>query len=549
MEKEHYLSAAQKATAWPFAEARKLLVRLKAQKRDHAVFETGYGPSGLPHIGTFGEVVRTSMVRHALQVLAPEISTSLLCFSDDMDGLRKIPDNYPHREKMEPFLNLPLTRVPDLLGEYDSYGARNNARLKAFLDSFNLDYTFVSATDYYTRGLFNAGLQKVLDKHAEVLSIILPTLGKERQATYSPFLPVCPTTGKVLMAKVTQYNSKAGTIVYENPDTKKLCETSVFDGACKLQWKVDWAMRWTVLAVGYEMSGKDLIDSVRLSSSIARVLGATPPQTLIYELFLDSEGHKISKSLGNGLTIEEWLKYAPEESLALYMFLAPRKAKRLHFDVIPKTVDDYLAFVRSFEGQTPEQRVENPLWHIQGGGQQAEQAARQNVPISFSLLLNLVSASNADSPDMLWSFIQRTVPEVSPQSHPMLHRLVTYAVRYFHDIVKARKNFRLPNPQERAALGILSQGLKELGTKFKDSQGKDSQDKDSLQDSLQDSVQSLVYQVGKEQNFALKDWFCALYEILLGQQHGPRLGSFIALYGLEESIELIDKALAGKLVA
>ena len=383
--------------AWPFEEARKLLDRVQASgDKSCVVFETGYGPSGLPHIGTFGEVARTSMVRHAFSLLAPEMQTRLICFSDDMDGLRKVPDNVPNGDMLAAHLEKPLTAVPDPFGTHDSFGAHNNARLQAFLDSFGFDYEFVSATAQYRAGAFDATLLAVLAKYDKVLDIILPTLGEERRKTYSPFLPICPDTGRVLMVPVTPVDIATGRIAYPHPESGEMVETAITGGACKLQWKADWAMRWTALGVDYEMAGKDLSESVKLSSRIARALGAQPPEGFSYELFLDENGEKISKSRGNGLTIEEWLSYAPPESLSLYMFQSPRKAKRLYFDVIPKAVDEYISFVDKFAEADATQALTNPAWHIHVG-----QPPAQSSPVSFALLLNLVSASNADNKQAL----------------------------------------------------------------------------------------------------------------------------------------------------
>lgn len=520
---------AENSKAWPFDEARKLLKRLDQikAKPETVVFETGYGPSGLPHIGTFGEVARTTMVRHAFSILS-DLPTRLICFSDDMDGLRKVPDNLPNGDMLAGHLEKPLTQVPDPFGTHESFGAHNNARLQAFLDAYEFDYEFFSATDCYTSGRFDATLLKVLENYDAVMQIILPTLGPERQATYSPFLPVCPRTGKVLQVPLTARNIDTGTITYQDTETGDEVELPVTGGACKLQWKADWAMRWVALAVDYEMAGKDLIDSVRLSSRICRVLGGVPPEGFSYELFLDEKGEKISKSRGNGITIDEWLRYASPESLQLFMYQSPRKAKRLHFDVIPKNVDEYLTHLAKFPDQEQPEQLGNPTWHIHGGA-----PASADVPISFSILLNLVSASNSHDPEALWGFIKRYAPETSPQTHQELDRMVGYAINYFDDFVKPAKTYRAPSEIERAALEDLAAALEKLAP---GSSGED--------------IQTIVYEVGKAHDFDnLRDWFRALYEILLGQSQGPRFGSFIALYGIEETRGLIADALAGKLVS
>ncbi len=510
------------AKAWPFEEARKLLARLESRPPDkgYALFETGYGPSGLPHIGTFGEVARTAMVRHAFAQIS-DVPTRLFAFSDDMDGFRKVPENLPEQEMLSQHLGKPMTAVPDPFGTHDSLGAHNNARLHAFLDDFGFEYEFKSSTECYASGAFDDVLLHVLERYDQVIDVILPTLGEERRATYSPFLPLCPDTGQVLQVPVIERNLDKGTIVYDNNGAK--AEVPVTGGHCKLQWKADWAMRWVAFDVDYEMSGKDLIDSVRLSSRIAKILGGEPPASLTYELFLDDQGAKISKSKGNGLSIEEWLTYATPESLSLYMYHSPKKAKRLYFDVIPRHVDDYVALCTKYAEQDEEARLGNPVWHIHGGAPPPE-----DVPLSFSLLLNLVSASGAEQEDVLWGFIENYEPGSNPDNHPLLARLVGYAIRYYHDFVKPNKVYRAPTDTERAAMEDL---LALLG---------------DLDDSADgEAIQSVIYEVGKRHDFEnLRDWFKALYEVLFGQSQGPRMGTFVAIYGRQASMDMIAKALA-----
>src|SRR6476659_7133955 len=431
---------AEQSNAWPFEEARKIVTRLKKHPKDEVLFETGYGPSGLPHIGTFGEVARTTMVRHAFRVLTGDrIKTRLIAFSDDMDGLRKVPDNVPNKELLETHLGKPLTRVPDPFGTHPSFGAHNNARLRAFLDTFGFDYEFASSTDYYTSGRFDAALLRMLERIDKVMAIMLPSLREERAASYSPFLPICPRTGLVLYVPIATHDAKAGTISYGDPETKEPVTLPVTGGHCKLQWKPDWAMRWFALAVDYEMAGKDLIDSVKLSGKICAALGGTPPEGFNYELFLDENGQKISKSKGNGLTIDEWLRYAAPESLSLFMYREPKSAKRLYFDVIPRTVDEYQQFLDGYARQDPRQRLSNPVWHIHSGN-----PPRADMPVSFQMLLTLVSSSNAENAETLWGFIGRYRPGVTAKTHPKLGAIVDYAVHYFRDFVQPHKKFRQP---------------------------------------------------------------------------------------------------------
>lgn len=516
---------ARHCNAWPFAEAREILTRLgdKKPEKGHVLFETGYGPSGLPHIGTFGEVARTSMVRHAFAQLS-DLPTRLFAFSDDMDGLRKVPDNVPNKDMVAQHLGKPLTAIPDPFGTHESFGHHNNARLRSFLDGFGFEYEFQSATECYRSGRFDQALLRVLERYDEVINVILPTLGPERRATYSPFLPVCAKTGRVLQVPVVERKLDAGTIVYKDEDGS-LVEVPVTGGRCKLQWKADWAMRWYALGVDYEMSGKDLMDSVKLSGRICRILGGAPPVGFTYELFLDDKGEKISKSKGNGLSMEEWLTYAPPESLALFMFQKPKTAKRLYFDVIPRAVDEYLQHVAAFPAQEPAKRLDNPAWHIHAGHPPAEDAR-----LSFSILLNLAGVCHTEDKAVLWHFIGRARAGLTPASAPIIDKLVGYAIRYYRDFVKPHKTYRAPSEAERAALADLAESLAKLPP------GAEAE-----------VLQAEVYEAGKRHGFTeLRAWFQALYEILLGQKEGPRMGSFIALYGVNETLALIRRALAGE---
>jgi lysyl-tRNA synthetase, class I len=526
---------AENSNAWPFEEARKIVARLKKKPKDEVIFETGYGPSGLPHIGTFGEVARTTMVRHAFRVLTDDkVKTRLIAFSDDMDGLRKVPDNVPNKDMLTEDLGKPLTQVRDPFGTHPSFGQHNNARLRAFLDQFGFDYEFLSSTDCYKSGRFDAALLNVLERLEKVMSIMLPSLREERAQTYSPFLPIHPGTGIVMQVPV-EPNVAKGTIAWSDPDSNERFETPVTGGHCKLQWKPDWAMRWVALDVDYEMSGKDLIDSVKLSGEIARALGATPPEGFNYELFLDEKGQKISKSKGNGLTIEEWLRYASPESLSLFMYREPKAAKRLFFDVIPRNVDDYQQFLDGYQRQDARQRLSNPVWHVHSG-----HPPKPDMPVTFQLLLTLVSSSNAENADTLWGFIGRYRPGVMPQTHPKLDAMVGYAINYYRDFVAPTKRFREPTESERKALSDLRDALSQLPT------GATAED-----------IQNVVYEIGRREPFldTIKkgkdgrpgvslEWFNMLYQVLLGQEKGPRFGSFVAVYGLQNTVGMIDGALA-----
>src|SRR6266700_894463 len=529
---------AEQSNAWPFEQAKAIVARLKKKAKDEVVFSTGYGPSGLPHIGTFGEVARTTMVRHAFRVLTDDkIRTRLIAFSDDMDGLRKVPDNVPNKEMLAQHLGKPLTKVPDPFGTHPSFGEHNNARLRAFLDQFGFEYEFMSSTACYTAGRFDAALMRVLERFDTVMEIMLPSLREERAQTYSPFLPISPRTGIVLQVPIVAHDAKRGTITYEDPDTREHVTTLVTGGRTKLQWKPDWAMRWVALGVDYEMAGKDLIDSVTLSGEVCRALGGSAPEGFNYELFLDEQGQKISKSKGNGLTIEEWLRYAPPESLSLFRYREPKAAKRLYFDVIPRHVDEYQQFLEAYERQDLRQRLSNPVWHIHSGD-----PPRPEVPIAFSMLLKLVSASNAQDPATLWGFIGRYWAGVTPQSHPKLDALVTYAIHYFREFVLPAKKFREPTAAERKALLDLRDALSQLPP-----------------DASPERIQEVVYEVGRREPFLDRtgkiktkdgkpgvslEWFNLLYQVLFGEEKGPRFGSFVAIYGLDNTVALIDGALA-----
>ncbi|MGP0007184.1 MAG: lysine--tRNA ligase [Methylocella sp.] len=543
--------ALAQANAWPFEEARKILARIAATGQTEVLFETGYGPSGLPHIGTFGEVARTSMVRHAFQVLTEgKIKTRLLAFSDDMDGLRKVPDNIPNKELVAAHLGKPLTQVPDPFGTHASFGAHNNARLRTFLDQFGFDYEFASATDYYKSGRFDAALLHILAHYEKVMAIMLPSFREERAATYSPFLPVHPRTGIVMQVQIEAIDAATGTLIWRDPDTQERFETPVTGGACKLQWKPDWAMRWYALKVDYEMAGKDLIESVKLSGAIVRALGGSPPEGFNYELFLDEKGQKISKSKGNGLTIEEWLTYASPESLSLFMYQKPTAAKRLYFDVIPRTVDDYLTFLDAYPRQEAKERLGNPVWHIHTGAPPPPEilrgAGNQSTAITFGMLLNLAAVANSEDPQVLWGFLRRYAPDVSPATHPRLDQLVTYAVRYFRDFVLPAKSFREPDEIERESLGNLSYALAALP---------EGASAEAIQAALYDVARKIPrYQDMKAKGATVErpgvsnDWFTMLYGVLLGESRGPRFGSFVALYGIDEIRQLITDALSGDLL-
>ena len=519
-------AAAMQSKAWPYEEARKLLKRWPDGKPggEPIVFETGYGPSGLPHIGTFNEVLRTTFVRRAYEELTGGAPTRLIAFSDDMDGLRKVPDNVPNPELLHAHLGKPLTKIPDPFGSHASFAHHNNAMLRHFLDRFGFDYEFLSATDCYSSGRFDEVIRQVLRNWDAVMGVMLPTLREERRRTYSPILPISPASGIVLQVPVKVVDADAGIIAFE--DEGQRIEQSALGGKAKLQWKVDWAARWVALGVDYEMAGKDLIDSVVQSAKIARILGGRPPEGFNYEMFLDEKGEKISKSKGNGLSLEEWLRYGSEESLAFFIYREPKKAKSLHLGVIPRAVDEYWQFRERYAEQPIEQKLGNPVHHIHGG----KVPEPSKLPVTYGLLLNLVSLPGIHDRETAWKFVRRYAPETSPESHPELDQLIGLALNYARDFVVPNLQRRTPTGEEAAALRDLDSELAKLPA-----------------DADAEAIQHLVFEIGKKQygKENLRSWFQALYETLLGSSQGPRMGSFIALYGIDNSRRLIEDALAG----
>ena len=508
----------EKTNAWPFVEAKKIIRERKKyiDQKGKIILQTGYGPSGLPHIGTFGEVARTSMLVNALNKLT-DVPKEIITFSDDMDGLRKVPENIPNKELLENNLHKPLTVVPDPFKKFNSFGEHNNEMLKTFLDNFNFIYTFKSSSELYKTGFFNETLKLILNKYNEIMDIIIPTLGKERQKTYSPFLPICPDTGVVLEIPVLEIDEKNSKIIFDNFG-KKL-EKSILDGHCKLQWKVDWAMRWYALDVDFEMYGKDLIESAILSTKIIKILGKTNPSGFAYELFLDEKGEKISKSKGNGITIDEWLEYASPESLSLFMYQNPKRAKKLYREIVPKAVDEYLDFIEKGKNQNELQMLLNPVWHVHNG-----MIPKENTIMTFSMLLNLVEASNANSKELLWKFVKKYKPNILEKDHPIFNMLIEYAIKYFNDVIKKNKKYKKPNLDEKKALEALVSALEKCT--------------DEMQP---EEIQTKIYSVGKENGYKenLRDWFKLIYEVVFGDENGPRMGFFISFFGVKETQQLI----------
>jgi len=507
-----------KTSAWPFVEAKKMLRERKSfiEKKGKITLQTGYGPSGLPHIGTFGEVARTSMMVNALNQLT-NLPTEIITFSDDMDGLRKVPENVPNQKILNDNLHKPLTQVPDPFEKFNSFGEHNNEMLKNFLDSFKFKYNFQSSTALYNGGFFNPTLKIILDNYEEIMNIIIPTLGKERQKTYCPFLPICPDTGHVLEIPLLEIDKEKFRIIFDNKG-KKL-EASILNGNCKLQWKVDWAMRWYALDIDFEMYGKDLIESAILSTKIINLIGKKNPSGFAYELFLDEKGEKISKSKGNGITIDQWLNYASPESLSLYMYQNPKRAKKLYNEIVPKAVDDYLDCIEKSKKQNELQLLMNPVWHVHNGN-----IPNEDIIMTFSMLLNLVETSNADSKELLWKFVKKYKPDIDEKKFPIFDGLVGYAIKYFNDVIKAQKKYKSPSENEKLALQALVKTLEKCT------------DEMSPED-----IQTLIYSTGKENGYAenLRDWFKLIYEVVFGDENGPRMGFFISFFGVKETKELL----------
>ena len=510
----------QKSNSWPIVEAKKILKERKKyiDKKGKIILQTGYGPSGLPHIGTFGEVARTSMIVHALNYLT-DLPKEIITFSDDLDGLRKVPDNVPNKDVLNKNLHKPLTNIPDPFEKFKSFGEHNNEMLKKFLDKFKFEYKFMSSTNLYKSGFFNSTLKKILDNYEGIMNIIIPTLGKERQKTYSPFLPICNETGKVLEIPIIEIDKKNSSLVFDN-NGKKL-KASILDGNCKLQWKVDWAMRWYTLDVDFEMYGKDLIESAILSSKIIKLLGKNNPSGFAYELFLDDKGEKISKSKGNGVTIEEWLNYASPESLSLFMYQNPKRAKKLYKEIVPKAVDEYLDLIEKSKKQDARELLLNPLWHVHNGKIPSE----DNI-MSFSMLLNLVETSNASSEEILWKFVKNYKTNVTKNNFPIFNNLIKYSIKYFNDVVKQNKKYKKPNSFEMKALLDLISKLENCPDNMKP-----------------EDIQTEIYTVGKNNGYKenLREWFKLIYEVVFGVENGPRLGFFISFFGRKEMISLIKE--------
>lgn len=533
--------------AWPFQEAQKLVEKINREeaagnrKHDYVLFETGYGPSGLPHIGTFAEVARTTWVRHAFEELSDR-PTRLFAFSDDMDGLRSVPDNIPNKKMLQGHLGKPLCEIPDPFEEEESFSGYMNAKLRSFLDQFGFDYEFKSSKDQYRGGVFNDGLVQILENYEGVRDIILPTLGQKKgdgadRSNWSPFMPVCTNCGKVYTTSVAEVHPADGEITFrcdqpfrdKNGNEIESCGHSeripVTDGRVKVGWKVDWALRWYVFGVDYEMYGKDLIESAELSSKLVRLIGGEPPAGFFYEMFLDENGQKISKSKGNGLEIEEWLEYGPIESLSWFILQNPTKARKLHFDVIPRSVDDYLDDRAKLGNSEGDELYENSAWFIHHDQLVEGNTVDYEAGVSYSMLLNLVSVLNTDDKEIVWNYVRRYEPDAD-KNPEIMDDMIDRALAYYREFVAPTKVYELPSDEMMPAVNALMEFLEGY-------EGDDAEE-----------IQSATYSAGKDSGVKLGKWFATMYKLLLGQDRGPRLGTFIKLYGVDETLELLREKLA-----
>ena len=510
---------------WPFKEAAQI-VKLRKPRSDRPVlFETGFGPSGLPHIGTFAEVARTSWVRNAFEEVTG-LDTRLMTFSDDMDGLRKVPLNFPNQRMLKEHLGRPLCTIPDPFSESDCFSGYMNNKLRDFLDTYQFNYEFKSSSVSYKGGDFDQGLAILLEKVQDVHSIVAPTLGEEKRDSWSPFLPICPSCGSVYSTRVTEYFPSRGEIGFVcdgNGGDFAGCgaegEVSIFSGNVKVGWKMDWALRWYTYEVDYEMYGKDLIESAKLSGRIVRLMGKHPPVGMNYELFLDEEGKKISKSVGKGLTVDTWVEYAPIESLLYYIFQNPRRARRLYWDVVPKCVDDYLDALRKYPTIEPEKSPEQALWHIYGRGNSVPSYGAQ---VNFSMVGNLISALGTDAPDLLVEYLNR-YDKKSDDYPVVIKELIRKGMNYYRDFILPKKQYRTPLASEADQLRQLLFALE--GADFLN----------------EEELQAIPFELARKNNIDPKLFFQMFYEIVLGQQRGPRFGSFAKMLGLEHIQQMLNK--------
>jgi lysyl-tRNA synthetase class 1 len=520
------------AELWPREEARRLAERVAAYEPERPViFQSGFGPSGLPHLGTMAEILRPSFVRKAFHLIEPARPSRLIVFIDDLDGLRKVPENVPNRESVEQYLGMPVAKIPDPFGCCASFADHMVGLLGGFLAPVEVEYELMRAAEMYSSGRFDEGLKLILEKHEEIIAIIAPTLREENRAGWSPFMPICPKCGQVVERAVTAYHAERASVEFTceksaggRPGCGFSGEQSVLGGMAKVQWKVDWALRWYVLKVDYELYGKDLTDSARLSGQILRVMGGRPPLGFPFEMFLDEEGRKVSKSVGRGVTVEQWTRYAPIEVLKFFLLLNPRRARKLFLEAIPQYVDEYLDAVREYAAASEEQRRESMLEFVI----QSTTPRRFNSALSFGLMMNLVAALGSSDSDFIWKYLVRYDASIGgePDTEAMGRRLMQCALNFYRDFIEPTKKLYTPSDAERAQLKTLDAYLREN------------------QDASAEDIEKKIYDLGRENYEKPGKIFPLLYRSILGQERGPRLGAFIRLATPARIIELLDATIA-----
>lgn len=517
---------------WPHNEAERVALRLHDTDKT-AVFETGYGPSGLPHIGTFAEVVRTSYVIKAFRFNYPKRAYKLIVFSDDMDGLRSLPENVPNHALLQEHLGAPLSSLPDPFGKESSYAAFMNGRLKHFLDYYGFEYLFESSTNCYHTGVFNTALKRVMDNHEAIRNLFIKTISPDKRATWSPFFPICEHCGKIYTTSVLNIHPETYEITYRCDRDEKAYRScghegrvSILNGKVKMGWKVDWAMRWYTFGVDYEMHGKDLLDSASLSSKICSILGATPPLTYKYELFLDENAAKISKKIGNGISMEQWQSFAPVGSLLYFLLDEPNRARKMGMPILPRLVDNYITALKNETAEEPG----SALWFVDSLQHHHDASDIDKTDISYSLLVNVAENLGSDDAELLYDYARRydaTVEENAEFFRPLCHHVLAY----IKDTNSRRPGTvlgQLPPGDYFSALQSLSVDLDALA------------DANSFRGEM---LQNLVFAVGRKHGLEPGNWFRFLYETLLGKTQGPRLGSFFAMLGPDKVRALLHKAI------
>ena len=524
---------------WPYEEARKVAERVARYEAGRpAIFQSGFGPSGMPHLGTMAELLRPSYVRKAFERLAqsgsiePARPARLIVFIDDMDGLRKVPENIPNRETTSFHLGEPVSRIPDPFGDcHPSFSEHMLSLLEKFLAPVEIEFELIKSTEMYGSGQFDEALKLILARHQQIIEIIAPTLREENRAGWSPVMPVCPSCGQVNSTLVTGYHPERASVEFsceKNIGGSKSCgfkgEQSVLGGKAKVGWKVDWALRWYALKVDYELYGKDLIDSARLSGQILKVLGGKPPLGFPFEMFLDEEGHKVSKSVGRGVTVDQWTRYAPIEVLKYFLLVNPRRARKLFLEAIPQYVDDYLDALRAYAAAPENERGNLPIDLVI----QRTTPRRFDSELTFGMIMNLVSALGTGDRDLIWNYLTGYDPRIAgnPDTERMGKTLMECALNVYADFIEPTKKRYLPEANERDQLRALMEFL--VGNSG----------------ATAEEIEKKIYDLGRENYDKPGKIFPLLYRVLLGQERGPRLGAFIKLATPQRMIEILNNSLA-----